>query len=45
MSPLGWWSIAGEELLYLLQRCANGEDADMVYAEAYANSLHEEVDD
>lgn len=35
---LGWWTIAGEELLDMLRRAAAGEDPDLVYAEAYANS-------
>jgi hypothetical protein len=36
--PLGWWCICGSELLSMLRRCSNGEDPDLVYAEAYANS-------
>jgi hypothetical protein len=40
-SRMGWWTISGEGLLYLLRRVQSGEDADMVYAEAYANSDHE----
>lgn len=40
--PLGWWSIAGEDLLAMLQRVAGGELPDLVYAEAYANSEHEQ---
>jgi len=35
---LGWWCICGADLLSMLRRCANGEDPDLVYAEAYANS-------
>ena len=38
MSDLGWWSISGEDLLALLRRAHAGEDPDLVYAEAYANS-------
>lgn len=34
---LGWWSISGEALLGMLQRVADGEDPDLVYAEEYAN--------
>ncbi len=41
---LGWWSISGEELLKLLRRVASGESPDLVYAEAYANSEHEQID-
>ena len=40
---LGWWTIAGEDLLNLLRRVEAGEDPDLVYAEAYANSDHEDV--
>ena len=36
--PLGWWNIAGSELLELLRRAHDGEDPDVIYAEAYANS-------
>ncbi len=35
---LGWWCIAGAELLDALRRAHQGEDPDMVYAELYANS-------
>lgn len=38
---LGWWTIAGSELFALLRRTADGEDPDLIYAEAYANSVHE----
>lgn len=38
MTDLGWWTIAGEDLLDSLNRCAKGEDPDLVYAEMYANS-------
>lgn len=44
-APMGWWAIAGEELLLLLRRCADGEDPDLVYAEAYANSKIERPGD
>ena len=39
---LGWWAISGAALMDMLQRCANGEDPDLVYAEQYANSDHNE---
>jgi hypothetical protein len=39
---LGWWTISGSDLLDMLRRAANGEDPDLVYAEAYANSDHED---
>jgi hypothetical protein len=41
--PLGWHVISGEHLLELLQRVAEGEDPDMVFAELWANAEHEEV--
>lgn len=44
MSALGWWTISGEGLMDMLHRVANGEDPDLVYAEEYANSTHEQVD-
>jgi hypothetical protein len=36
-----WWVIDGDSLLEMLQRVADGEDPDMVYAEEYANGAHE----
>lgn len=39
-SQLGWWTISGEALLYMLRRAASGEDPDLVYAEFYANCRH-----
>lgn len=36
---LGWWTIAGESLMELLQRVEQGETAEAVYMEAYANSV------
>lgn len=39
-SALGWWTIRGEDLLALLQRANDGEDADLLYAEAHANAEH-----
>lgn len=41
--PLGWWTIAGSELLAALERAHSGEDPGVVYAELYANSDHEQV--
>lgn len=38
---LGWWVIHGGDLLTYLRRTHAGEDPDLVYAEAYANSDHE----
>lgn len=35
---LGWWTISGVDLLDMLRRAHAGEDPDLVYAEAYANS-------
>lgn len=43
-SDLGWWTISGDCLIEMLRRVAAGEDPDLVYAEAYANSDHEHVD-
>jgi len=40
---LGWWAIAGSELLAALRRAHSGEDPDLVYAELYANSDQEQV--
>jgi hypothetical protein len=42
--PLGWHAIGGTDLLALMRRCSAGEDADMVYAELWANAEHERVD-
>ncbi len=36
-----WWVVSGEALHAMLNRCANGEDPDLVMAEEYANSSHE----
>lgn len=33
-----WWTIYGEELMMLLRRAHAGEDPDLLYTEAYANS-------
>jgi hypothetical protein len=35
---LGWWVISGEDFLRDLRRVAEGENPDLVYAEAYANA-------
>jgi hypothetical protein len=43
-SDLGWHVISGEGLLDLLRRVTQGEDPNLVYAEAYANAAHERVD-
>ena len=43
-SDLGWWAIAGAALLDLLRRAHAGENPDLLYAEAYANSDHERVE-
>lgn len=43
--PLGWWAISGDDLLILLRRAYAGEDPDLLYAEAYANSERSEDDD
>lgn len=40
---LGWWTISGIALLDSLKRVAGGEDPDLVYAELYANSDHENI--
>ena len=42
MSDLGWWVLSGEAVLDALRRVRAGEDPDLVYAELYANSEHEE---
>ena len=40
-----WWVIRGSELLDLLRRCRAGEDPDLVYVEAYANTEQPEASD
>lgn len=42
---LGWWSISGEAIMEMLRRCHVGEDPDLVYAELYANSDHEYLEE
>ena len=39
-ADLGFHVIAGDHLLELLQRAAAGEDADMIFAELWANAEH-----
>lgn len=43
--PLGWWTISGEALLAALHRVAAGDNPDLVYAELYANSEHDQPSD
>ena len=43
LDPLGWHVICGTDLLNALRRCSAGEKADLVYAELWANSEHEDV--
>lgn len=38
VDALGWWTISGADLMDMLRRAHAGEDPDLVYAEAYANS-------
>jgi hypothetical protein len=38
---LGWWTISGEALLAALRQAHDGEDPDLIYAELYVNSEHE----
>lgn len=40
-----YWVISSSELLTLLDRAHNGEDPDLLLAEAYANSVVEPPDD
>lgn len=42
---LGWWAISGEALMEMLRRVAAGEDPDLIYAEEYANSQHEDAEE
>lgn len=42
---LGWHVISGADLLAALRRCENGEDADLVFAEMWANARHEAGED
>lgn len=43
--PAAWWAISEDAFLDALRRVAAGEDPDLVYAEFYANSDHEHVED
>jgi hypothetical protein len=40
----GWHVISATQLLEALRRVEAGEQADLVYAELWANSNHEHVD-
>jgi hypothetical protein len=42
--PLGWHVISGTDLLNAMRRCSAGENADLVYAEMWANCTHENVE-
>lgn len=39
---LGWWTLSGQALMDALRRVQDGDDPDVVYAELYANSDHED---
>lgn len=39
---MGWWAISGEAFMEALRRAHDGEDPDLLYAEHYANSDHED---
>lgn len=41
-TPEPWWSINGEVLLDALRRANQGENADLLYAELYANTESQE---
>jgi hypothetical protein len=45
MPDLGWHVIHGDDLLASLRRAAAGEDADVIYAELWANAEHESAND
>lgn len=38
VAELGWWAIAGDELLRSLRRAHDGENPDLLYTELYANT-------
>jgi len=44
VNKMGWWAISGEAILELLKRAHAGEDPDLLYIEAYANSEVEKID-
>lgn len=37
-TDLGLWLVKGEDLLAMLRRVQSGDDADLVFAECYANA-------
>lgn len=41
---MGWHVISGEHLLELLRRARAGEEPSLIYAEAYANAEHKDID-
>ena len=43
-AQLGWHTISGGHLLDVMRRCYAGEDADLVYAELWANAEHERIE-
>lgn len=45
INGLGWWTISGEALMEIANRCYNGEHPSVVYAEFYANSEIERPND
>lgn len=38
VTGLGWWNLDADTFMECLNRAANGEDPDMIYAELYANA-------
>ena len=42
---LGWHAISGTHLLEMLRRAAAGEDADLLFAELWANAEHHSWDE
>lgn len=42
--PLGYHVLPGTLLLECLRRCENGESADLVFAELWANGDHERIE-
>lgn len=43
VTPLGWHVICGEALLDALRAVEAGEQPDMVYAQIYASSSHDDL--
>ena len=39
-ADLGWHVMSGEQLMEMLQRAADGEDPDLLFAELWANADH-----